>query len=1288
MRDAITRYDELIDQAIALGHSCIAFTEHDCVSNAIKIQKYYHKIKEKHPDFKVILGNEIYLCHDELDKEHYNKGEDKFFHFILLAKDAIGHQQIREISTRAWMRSWMDGKMRRVPTHYQDLIDIIGKNPGHVIGSSACLGGFLPTLILKGKNEPNIDITPVIHSWLNKILGIFGKDNFYFELQPPAKKDNEQDYVNQYIYNLSKEYNIPFIITTDTHYLKKEDAFIHKAYLNSQNGEREVDSFYATTYLMDTNEIENYFSISNIDVSLAYQTIQNIADQCEDYDLTRPLKIPRLPWKSAKFSYLTFESKWYDLIPMVKQFMNSDYDGDKLLVNLIIEKIHSDERLQNQATYDAVNTCLQMTWESSEVNKTHWSAYFLNLQKIIDVCWEAGTIVGPGRGSGVGFILLYLLDITQINPLWETTRTFPWRFLNPSRVSVLDVDVDIEGSRRGEVLNKLRQVYGQDKVANVITFGSEKSKSAILTAARGLGIDSDEAQYISSLIPADRGQIRTLSQCYYGDKDNDFKPVSQFVNAMNNNPELWRVAQKIEGLVCRSGIHAGGVIFVDEPFTNTTALMRAPDGTIITAYDLHDSEDCSLIKYDLLSVEALDKIHICLDLLRDYNLIPDGTIKERYDKILNIYTINRTDQNMWHKVWNHEILSLFQMEKQSGIKGIATLKPTSVDDLSVLNSTIRLMAQEGADEMPTDKLARFKADPKAWDRELAQWGLGPLEKSILEPILKSSYGLCITQEQFMELVQLPELGGFSLTWADKLRKSIAKKNPAAFDALTEEFYATTKEKHIKENFAKYVWQVLISMSKGYGFNASHTLAYSLIALQEMNLATRFPIIYWNCACLINDSGTSVDDDETCIDYDELKDEKDKANTDYEKLARGIGKMKDFGVQINLVDINKSGFTFVPDAETNTIYCGLKSMLNINDDIVNQIIENRPYSSPKDFYQKVKPKRQAMISLIKGGAFDSMMEREDCMIWYIWETCDKKNKLTLQNMPTLINYNLLPTDTEEQKLAFRIYEFNKYLKAMCKNNQYPTHYILDTRAIDFLVEIKCDDHMEMIGQDLGIGIKVWDKIYQKKMDVFREWLKANHDDILQKLNSIIFYEDWKKYIKKNNYSAWEMEVLCFYYHDHELKKANLNKYGIQNFFDLPKEPEIEYSYTIKDKTINIYQLHRICGTCITKNKAKSIVTLLTPNGVVDVKFNKEHFSLFDKQISEKQENGKKKVMERSFFQRGSMIVVTGIRSDDMFICKKYKNTPGHRLYKIEDVAPNGDLTLRGERYKGEMEEDEL
>ena len=166
--------------------------------------------------------------------------------------------------------------------------------------------------------------------------------------------------------------------------------------------------------------------------------------------------------------------------------------------------------------------------------------------------------------------------------------------LNPERVSVLDVDFDIEGSKRAAVLNKFREFYGEDRVANVTTFRTEKSKAAILTAARGLKIDVDEAQYLASLIPSDRGQLRTLKQVYYGDEEKDMKPVASFVKAMRDDyPELWKVAQKIEGLICGSGIHAGGVIFVDEPFTNSTGLMRAPDGTICTQFDLHDAEDVS-----------------------------------------------------------------------------------------------------------------------------------------------------------------------------------------------------------------------------------------------------------------------------------------------------------------------------------------------------------------------------------------------------------------------------------------------------------------------------------------------------------------------------------------------------------------------------------------------------------------------------------------------------------------------------------------------------------------------
>lgn len=763
----------------------------------------------------MILGNEIYLCRNGLSKENYISGEDRFWHFILLAKDARGHEQIREISTRAWLRGWKQGRMKRVPTYYQDLIDIIDGDKGHVIGSTACLGGYVPHLI----SDNRIDEAK---NWLLQMKRLFGEGNFYLEMQPPAKKGNEQDVVNHALYELSTELNIPYIITTDSHFLTKTDAAIHKAYLNSQDGEREVDSFYATTYMMSTEELESYFKDSQEMLQEAYKNIQKIADSCEDYDLTKPLRIPELKWKT--FSPKGAISDWYGKIPFLKLFVESDYEGDKRLAQAIVERLEWDKTLNNDKTYAAIDECLDMTWKSSIVNKTHWSAYYLNLQNIIDTCWEAGSLVGPGRGSGVGFILLYVLNITQINPLRETTPTYPWRFLNPSRVSVLDVDFDIEGGRRGLVLAKLREVYGSDRMANVATFGTEKSKAAIQTACRGLGIDVDEAQYIASLIPADRGITRTLHQCYYGDEGEDWKPVGPFVREMNEYPELWKVAQKIEGLVCRVSIHAGGVIFVDEPFTKSTALMTAPDGTVITAYELHDAEAVSMIKYDILSVEALDKIHNCLDLLLKHGYIEDkGNLKDTYENVIGIYNLERNDPKMWRMVHEHKILSLFQMEKQSGVQGIALAKPQSVDDLATLNSVIRLMAPEKGAEQPLHKFARFKNNINEWYQEMHDHGLTQQEQDLLKPILLPSSGLCECQEGLMTLVQMPECGGFDLTWADKLRKSIAKKRPEEFNKLAEEYFAAVEEKGLSKNLCDYVWNVLVSTSKGYGFELIESL---------------------------------------------------------------------------------------------------------------------------------------------------------------------------------------------------------------------------------------------------------------------------------------------------------------------------------------------------------------------------------------------------------------------------------------------------------------------------------
>ena len=1303
LRDAIIKTEDLLWHAAELGHEVVGITEHESLSNHVKAEKIYREVKKKYPNFKLIRGNEIYLCRNGLNANNFNKDVDKYYHFCLYAKNSIGHKQIREISTRAWHRSYMARGMRRVPTYYQDLIDIIRANPGHVIGTTACLGGALPTQLLKYKNSGSQELYEKIIAWCEQMEWIFGPGNFYLELQPAANRD--QRYVNRALIDIANTYHFPYIITTDSHYLKKEDKPIHKAYLNSQNGDREVDDFYATTYMMNTEELESFMDLTREELDEAYSNIHHIKEMCEDYSLMKPLKIPQLPWSEPFGSPAPY--KWFDKIPYMKTFMESDYIGDHHLCDAISLALAKDEKLQTQKIYDAINECLEMTWISSEVNKTHWSAYYLNLQKIVEECWNAGTLVGCGRGSGVGFILLYLLGITQINPQWETTKTFAWRFLNPARVSVLDVDVDIEGGRRKQVLDHLRKVYGEDRVANVATFGTEKSKSAVLTACRGLGIDVDIAQYLASMIASDRGMLRTLDQTFYGDEENGFAPNKQFVYEMTENyPEVWQIAKKIEGLVCRLGEHAGGVIFVDEDFENSTALMRAPNGDIMTQFDLHDCEDCSLIKYDLLSVEAMDKIHICLDLLCEQNYIEKKeTLKDTYESVIGIYNLVREAPQMWQMVWNHEIHSLFQMEKQSGIQGIALTHPQSVDDLAVLNSVIRLMAQEKGAEQPLNKFARFKNDIQLWYDEMDEYGLTKEEQKLLEPVVKLSYGISESQEKFMQLVQMPECGGFDLTWADKLRKSIAKKNPAAYEELQKEYFETVEKKGLSKNLCNYVWNVLVATSRGYGFNASHTLAYSLIALQEMNLAYKYPIMFWNCACLISDSGGAESDDEYDndpdqeeyyeeVEYDSMEDfgaegeddedededeeivstaskkKKKTKSANYGKIATAIGKIKSSGVDVAPPDINKSSFTFYPDVESNTIRYGLSGITKVGEDLVKAIIDGRPYTSVADLTSRVKINKAQVINLIKSGAFDSFGDRVQIMRQYINSVSDTKQRITLQNMKMLIDFGLIPDKYDMQR---RVYNFNKYVKKL----KWETYYALDNIAFNFYEKHFDMDNLipsEMSESGFLIKQTVWDKIYQSHMDKIRPWVKENSAALLEEVNNRLTSDMWNKYCQ-GSLSKWEMDAVSFYSHEHELAHVNASEYNITDFDKIPETPVVERIIPIKGRQIPIFKLYRIAGTILDKDKNKKTVTLLTTSGVVTVKIFGQVFSHYDKQISEKGADGKKHVIEKSMFSRGNKIIVIGVRDGDSFRAKKYSRTPYHLVEQIVEVHEDGTMITK-------------
>lgn len=477
----------------------------------------------------------------------------------------------------------------------------------------------------------------------------------------------------------------------------------------------------------------------------------------------------------------------------------------------------------------------------------------------------------------------------------------------------------------------------------------------------------------------------------------------------------------------------------------------------------------------------------------------------------------------------------------------------------------------------------------------------------------------------------------------------------------------------------------------------------------MNLAYRFPTIFWNCACLISDSGgnESADEDEdespeeiieysynNCIeefvddaeDEDEDDDEEEKVDvkkkkkkaktTNYGKIASAIGKMRMAGISVSPPDINKSTFTFSPDVENSTIRYGMSGIVKVGEDIVKSIIANRPYTSIPDFLSKVKTNKPQMINLIKCGAFDAFGDRVSLMREYVGLISDTKKRITLQNMAMLINFGMLP---EELDFERRVYNFTKYLKKMKLDASF---YGLDNIALGFLdknFSLDCLSASNETESGFKISITAWDKIYKKYMDNVRKWIKENHDDILNAVNERLTQDIWNKYCL-GSISKWEMDSVSCYFHEHELQNIDEHAQGFSNFFKLKEQPDVETYFKPRGKDsdsapIPIYRIHRICGTVLDRDKAKKIVSLLTKDGVVQVKIFGEAFANYDKQISERGLDGKKHVIEKSVFSRGNKIIVCGIRKDDSFILKTYARTPWHSIEIIEDVLPDGRVISR-------------
>ena len=1272
--DSINKIPALVKYAREIGLKGISITDHACLSGHVQANILAQDILKEDPEFKLVLGDEIYL----VDKRENNI---KYWHFILLAKDSIGHKQLRVLSSRSWMQSYYDRGLERVPTLKSELEEIIKQDPGHLIATSACLGGELSSNVLEMERARRIGDINAAETCKQNIINFvlwckeLFKDDFYMEVAPAANKD--QIIVNKKMVELSNCFGVKMVIGCDAHYLKKEDRFIHKSYLNSKNAEREVDDFYTYSYLQTEEEIKENLTPSIVDL---YDEMCNnsmeIYNKIENYSLLHPQTISKVPVK-----YYPKITEGMDKYPVLKSLLASDDIYDRYWVNQCLDALER-KNLYNETYLSRLEEEADIKVAVGKGLGTNVLRYPIVLQHYIDMMWEIGSTIGAGRGSSCSGLNHYLLGVTQLDPIKWNLPFF--RYMNKDRAELPDIDLDMSPSKRPLILKEIKKERGKyfnndvdDLSRNnlgctlVATFGTEGTKSTILTACRGYrsasnpdGVDNDTAQYMASLIPSERGFLWSLSDAVYGNPDKNREPIALFINEVERYPGLLDIMFGIEGLVNKRSSHASGVILFDEDPYEHCAFMRTPKGEIITQFDLHMAEAMGNTKYDFLVTEVQDKITEALLMIQKEGLIDQIlSLREIYDKYLHPDVLPIEDEETWENIRGDRVLNVFQFDSDIGRQGIKKVQPKTILELSDTNGLIRLMTAEKGEETPLDKYVRFKNNLQLWYQEMGRAGLTEIEQKVLEKYFKQSFGVPPSQEQMMWMLMDENICGFTLKEANAARKIVGKKQMAKIPELKEKVLKQAKSPALGE----YVWKYGIGPQMGYAFSLIHALAYTFIGYQTAYIATKWPSLFWNCACLRVNSAS-------------MDDSADDKASDYAKIAKAIGQTRARGIKVSLVDINKSSFGFEPDLKNNQILFGMKGLSRVNGETIDAIIAGRPYKSFKDFLKRCPLNKTIMISLIKAGAFDNLEidaarklgiePRMLIMTYYISIASEPKKKLNLQNVNGLIQKGILPDSLDFEK---RVFNFNKYLKAYQKSGEY---FIFNQTCEEFYNKYFNPDILEVVNGVTGIKQKEWDKIYKREMETIKEWLASNQTSALERYNYILFKECWDKYAT-GNISSWEMESLCFYYHDHELAQVDTTKYGLSDFFSLPKVPEVDYYFKRGGAQIPIFKTSKIIGTVLSKNDTRHSIDLLTTTGVVNVKFTKDHYAMYNRQLSEVGEDGTKHVVESGWFKRGVKLMLTGFRRDDQFVVKTYSHTPTHSIYKITEV--NGsEIEIEHER----------
>ncbi len=891
--DGLQKVPEMLDKVKELGMEAVAITDHGTLSGVIE---FYKQAQSR--GIKPIIGMEAYVApRGHTDKD--GKKDANPYHLVLLAMNNKGYENLMRLSTIAHLEGF----------YYKPRIDreLLKQYNEGIIALSACIGSEVGEALRYDRDQDAEEIA----NWYKDVFG----DRYYLEVQDHGHEWVDQARVNEKLITLGNKLDISLVVTADAHYCQPEDQDAHDVLLCIQTGSQVTDEKRMSLkdmhlYLSEPQEIAERWS-ENIEV---LKNTKEIADRCDVEIRLDNMLIPEFETPEGKTEKQYLEELAYQGLAWRYNGKTRE-EADKLSV--------ADIRKQTKK-----EILDRFEFELGVINSMDFAGYFLIVADFINWGKSQGIIIGPGRGSAAGSIVSYALNITDLDPL--AYGLLFERFLNPDRISMPDIDIDIQDDRRGEVIEYTIEKYGEEKVANIVTFGTMAARNAIRDTARVLGVAYAEADRLAKMVPPPvQGKHIPL--------EKSLKQVNELKEEYENNPQskqVFDLAVRLEGTIRSHGVHAAGVVIAPDEIVKYTPLEIAQKGAVSTQYSMDPVEEIGLLKMDFLGLANLTIIKNALRIIRKV-----------YDTEIDIADVPLDDTKTFSLFQHGNTTGVFQFESSGMQRYMKQLQPDKLEDLIALNALYRpgpLSAGYTDDFIATKNGER----EVAYDHEKM--------KSALEP----TYGILVYQEQVMQIAR--EMCGFSGGQADTLRKAIGKKKADLMAKMKVEFIDGMMEHSgVEREFAENYWNKLEGFAD-YCFNKSHSACYAMIAYQTAYLKAHYTAAFM--AALMTS---------------------DFENTD--RIAIEIAECRNMGIAVLPPDVNESYVEFAvrPNDDSGgseSIRFGLSAIKNVGVGAVEEILrarEDGEFTSIEDFAKRVAIRtvnKKTWESLIKAGAFDSLGER--------------------------------------------------------------------------------------------------------------------------------------------------------------------------------------------------------------------------------------------------------------------------------------------------------------------------